>query len=260
MAHVKMMANVQPLLSGSISKTINMSNEATIDDVKRVYFESWRLALKSIALYRDGCKLSQPLSTALSHEEEIKQASPKRKRLPNERTAITHKFRVGNQEGYITVGLFEDGTPGELFVTMSKEGSTLSGLMGSFALTVSIALQYGVPLKALVNKLIHTRYEPSGWTDNPQIQIAKSLTDYIARWMALKFLPREELAQIGLNNIPHVETIPMVTKPEEQKNLEEFKEDRDDSDAPTCDLCGSLMIRSGTCYLCMNCGSTTGCS
>jgi ribonucleoside-diphosphate reductase alpha chain len=260
MAHAKTMAAVQPLLSGSISKTVNMPNEATVDDVKRVYFESWRLALKSIALYRDGCKLSQPLSTILSHEEEVKQATPKRKRLPNERTAITHKFRVGNQEGYITVGLFEDGSPGEIFVTMSKEGSTLSGLMGSFALTVSIALQYGVPLKALVNKLIHTRYEPSGWTDNPQIQIAKSLTDYIARWMALKFLPREDLAQVGLNNIPHVEPIPVVTKSEEQKNLEEFKEEREDSDAPTCDLCGSLMIRSGSCYLCTNCGSTTGCS
>jgi ribonucleoside-diphosphate reductase alpha chain len=267
MAHVKTMAAVQPLLSGSISKTVNMPNEATVDDVKRVYFESWRRGLKSIALYRDGCKLSQPLSTVMSHEEEVKQLLPKRKRLPAERSAITHKFRVGNQEGYITVGLFDDGTPGELFVTMSKEGSTLSGLMGSFALTVSIALQYGVPLKALVTKLTHTRYEPSGWTDNPQIQVAKSLTDYIARWLALKFLPKEDLADIGLNGFPNLESIPSPSKIisssklEEQKNLEEFKEERQaDSDAPTCDLCGSLMTRSGTCYLCTNCGSTTGCS
>jgi len=260
MAHVKMMAAVQPLLSGSISKTINMPNEASMDDVKKVYFESWRHGLKSIALYRDGSKLSQPLSTLLFREETAKQAMPKRRRLPAERSAITHKFRVGNQEGYITVGLFEDGTPGELFVTMSKEGSTLSGLMGSFALTVSIALQYGVPLKALVMKLTHTRYEPSGWTDNPQIQVAKSLTDYIARWLALKFLPKEDLVVIGLNGFPPIKQIPLSSKSEEQKNLEEFKEERDDSDAPTCDLCGSLMTRSGTCYLCTNCGSTTGCS
>ena len=263
MAHVKMMTAAQPLLSGSISKTINMPNEATVDDVKRIYFESWRLALKSIALYRDGSKLSQPLTALLSKQESQKQETPKRKKLPDERKAITHKFRVGNQEGYITVGLYEDGQPGELFVTMSKEGSTLSGLMGSFALSISIALQYGVPLKALVTKLTHTRYEPSGWTDNPQIQVAKSLTDYIARWLALKFLPKEDLEQIGLNGFPHTETPPAPAKPEEQKNLQEFKEQKFDfdsnADAPTCDLCGSLMIRSGTCYLCINCGSTTGC-
>jgi ribonucleoside-diphosphate reductase alpha chain len=268
MAHVKMMAAAQPLLSGSISKTINMPNEASVDDVKKVYFESWRRGLKAIAIYRDASKLSQPLSTFLSREELTKQVQPRRRRLPAERAAITHKFRVGNQEGYITVGLFDDGTPGEIFVTMSKEGSTLSGLMGSFALTVSIALQYGVPLKALVTKLTHTRYEPSGWTDNPQIQIAKSLTDYIARWLALKFLPKEDLVEIGLNGLPPTEsTAPPKTmifpKSEEQKNLEEFKEERQfdsDSDAPTCGLCGSLMTRSGTCYLCTNCGSTTGCS
>jgi ribonucleoside-diphosphate reductase alpha chain len=262
MAHLKMMAATQPLLSGSISKTVNMPNEANVDDVKRVYFESWRLALKSIALYRDGSKLSQPLTALLSKQDLQKQEMPKRKRLPDERKAITHKFRVGNQEGYITVGLYEDGSPGELFVTMSKEGSTLSGLMGSFALTISIALQYGVPLKALVSKLTHTRYEPSGWTDNPQIQVAKSLTDYIARWLALKFLPKEDLDNIGLNGFPHLEAPTVPTKPEEQKNLQEFKEKIDfdsNADAPTCDLCGSLMIRSGTCYLCTNCGSTTGC-
>lgn len=201
----------------------------------------------------------------MSRQETLKQAKPKRKRLPDERKAITHKFRVGNQEGYITVGLYDDGSPGELFVTMSKEGSTLSGLMGSFALTVSIALQYGVPLKALVNKLIHTRYEPSGWTDNPQIQVAKSLTDYIARWLALKFLPKEDLAAIGLNGFSQTEilTPPQLKLAVEQKNLEEFKDQKFDfdsnGDAPTCDMCGTLMVRSGTCYLCPNCGSTTGC-
>jgi len=270
MAHVKIMAVTQPLLSGSISKTVNMPNEASMDDVKRVYFESWRMALKSIALYRDGSKLSQPLSALLSRKmEEKKLAVPKRKRLPDERKSLTHKFRVGNQEGYITVGLFEDGSPGEIFVTMSKEGSTLSGLMDSFATTISIALQYGVPLKVLVNKFIHRRFEPSGWTDNPQIQVAKSITDYIGRWLALKFLSKEEIQQIGLNGITTTEVLSSMPAPkvEEQKNLEEFKDAKDDSnfefdsnsDAPACDLCGSLMIRSGTCYLCMNCGSTTGC-
>lgn len=268
MAHVKMMAVAQPLLSGSISKTVNMPNEATVDDVKKVYFESWRLGLKSIALYRDGSKLSQPLSALMTKEEIKKHEMPKRRKLPNERTAITHKFRVGNQEGYITVGLYEDGAPGELFVMMSKEGSTLSGLMGSFALTVSIALQYGVPLKALVNKLTHTRYEPSGWTDNPQIQVAKSLTDYIARWLALKFLPKEDLHQIGLNGFSQETLSPLkpLDRNMEQTNLEEFKEVEEknfefdsDSDAPACDLCGSIMVRAGTCYLCRNCGSTTGC-
>lgn len=270
MAHVKIMAATQPLLSGSISKTVNMPNEANIDDVKRVYFESWKMALKSIALYRDGSKLSQPLSALLSRKQEEKKAvAPKRRRLPDERKSITHKFRVGNQEGYITVGLFEDGGPGEIFVTMSKEGSTLSGLMDSFATTISIALQYGVPLKVLVNKFIHRRFEPSGWTDNPQIQVAKSITDYIGRWLALKFLSKEEIQQIGLNGITATEVLAAAPAPkiEEQKNLEEFKEVKDDlnfefdsnSDAPACDLCGSLMIRSGTCYLCMNCGSTTGC-
>ena len=291
MAHVKMMAAVQPLLSGSISKTINMPHEATVDDVKKVYIESWKLGLKSITIYRDGSKLSQPLM-ALAEREKRKEehtiAKPVRKRLPAERKSLTHKFRVGNQEGYITVGLFEDGTPGEIFISIAKEGSTLSGLMDALALSVSISIQYGVPLKVLVSKFIHSRFEPSGWTDNPQIQVAKSIVDYIFRWLALKFLPEEDLANIGLNRLNVVNgELPQEPKPlqesadikpiieftreEEMKNrMEKMKSEtkgeadeitmENHNDATSCSYCGSLMIRSGSCYLCLNCGATSGCS
>ena len=170
MAHVDMMAASQPLLSGSISKTINMPNHATVEEVKTVYMDSWKKGLKTIALYRDGCKLSQPLSTkAFNEETENLVQKPSRRRLPDERKSITHKFRIGTHEGYLHLGLYEDNSPGELFITMSKQGSTLAGLMDSFATSVSISLQYGVPLKVLVDKFVHTRFEPSGWTNNPQI-------------------------------------------------------------------------------------------
>jgi len=285
MAHVKMMAAVQPLLSGSISKTINMPHEATIEDVKKVYIESWKLGLKSIALYRDGSKLSQPLM-ALAEREKRKEehlvTKPVRKRLPAERHSLTHKFRVGNQEGYITVGLFEDGAPGEIFISIAKEGSTLSGLMDALALSVSISLQYGVPLKVLVSKFIHSRFEPSGWTDNPQIQIAKSIVDYIFRWLALKFLPEEDLVNIGVNKVNgDMSQIPkpatMQKEPVDIKPISEFTREEtidgriktgeadelkieNHNDATSCSYCGSLMIRSGSCYLCLNCGATSGCS
>jgi ribonucleoside-diphosphate reductase alpha chain len=286
MAHVKMMAAVQPLLSGSISKTINMPHEATIEDVKKVYIESWKLGLKSIALYRDGSKLSQPLM-ALAEREKRKEehlvAKPVRKRLPAERHSLTHKFRVGNQEGYITVGLFEDGAPGEIFISIAKEGSTLSGLMDALALSVSISLQYGVPLKVLVSKFVHSRFEPSGWTDNPQIQIAKSIVDYIFRWLALKFLPEEDLVNIGVNKVNgDMSQIPkpatMQKEPVDIKPISEFTREEtidgrmktgieadelkieNHNDATSCSYCGSLMIRSGSCYLCLNCGATSGCS
>jgi len=285
MAHVKMMAAVQPLLSGSISKTINMPNEATVEDVKKVYIESWKLGLKSIAIYRDGSKLSQPLNALAEREkkreeEKVALVRPLRRRLPEERRALTHKFRVGNQEGYITVGLYEDGSPGEIFITMAKEGSTLSGLMDAFALSISLSLQYGVPLKVLVNKFIHYRFEPSGWTDNPQIQIAKSIVDYVFRWLALKFLPEEDLQNIGINKVNgdiskfpkplkepvDIKPITEFTHEEDRKEAKRLAEDFEDfqienhTDATTCDYCGSLMIRSGSCYLCLNCGATSGCS
>ena len=285
MAHVKMMAVTQPFLSGSISKTINMPHEATVNEIQQVYLESWKLGLKSLALYRDGSKLSQPLSALAEREKAKKEEAvprPMRRRLPIERHAITHKFRVGNQEGYITAGLYEDGSPGEIFISMAKEGSTLSGLMDAFALSISMSLQYGVPLKVLVNKFIHYRFEPSGWTDNPQIQVAKSIVDYVFRWLALKFLPEEDLENIGINALnklngngngngdslqahkPAKESVDI--KPITEFTREETPASGDDvkfenhTDATSCGYCGSLMIRSGSCYLCLNCGATSGCS
>jgi len=202
--HVKMMAAVQPFLSGAISKTVNMSHDTTPKEMEEAYIEAWRLGLKSIALYRDGCKRTQPLSSGKVDKQSSKEPMTEsqkrvdgRKRLSDERRALTHKFAVGGHEGYITVGLYDDGQPGEVFVTMSKVGSTISGLMDAFATSVSMALQYGVPLKVLVDKFSHTRFEPSGFTGNPEIPMAKSITDYLFRWMALKFMSPEEARAAG---------------------------------------------------------------
>ena len=276
MSHIKMLAAAQPLLSGSISKTINLPNEVNEDSIKEVYMESWKLGLKCVALYRDGSKLSQPLSNKMSGEEKA-EYKPKRRRLPEERRSITHKFRVGNQEGYITVGLYPEGAPGEMFIKMSKQGSIVAGLMDSFATSVSIALQYGVPLKVLSNKFLHTRFEPSGFTDNPEIKTAKSIMDYIFRWVSMKFLSKEEQISMGVfyNEMGpssdaspgmEAESIPLTPKTDllTQENVFTFvkeKEDSDDEhgDAPSCYICGTLMRRAGTCYLCMNCGANTGC-
>ncbi len=196
-----MMAAVQPFISGAISKTVNMPNEATVEDIERAYTDGWKLGLKAVAIYRDGSKRSQPLATSIDkttgHRVQVVER-PLRKRLPAERTAITHKFEVGGHEGYITVGLYEDGTPGEIFLRMAKEGSTVSGLMDSFATAVSLALQYGVPLPALVDKFSHTRFDPQGFTRNPEIPIAKSVMDYIFRWLASRFLPQEERDRLGI--------------------------------------------------------------
>ncbi|MDW7977621.1 MAG: adenosylcobalamin-dependent ribonucleoside-diphosphate reductase [Candidatus Caldarchaeum sp.] len=249
-AHLLMMAAVQPFLSGAISKTVNMPSESSVEDVASVYMDAWRMGLKCIAIYRDGSKLSQPLTAKTSKEE----AAPKpvRRRLPSERTAVTHKFRIGEQEGYITVGLYEDGTPGEVFIKMAKEGSTLAGLMDSFSIVTSIALQYGVPLKVLVDKFIHTRFEPSGFTDNPKIRFAKSVVDYVFRWLALKFLSADERKEIGLADGEDRE----VSQLSERVVVAKAPA----PDAPACPECGSIMARSGTCYVCVNCGATTGCS
>ena len=195
MGHVRMMGAVQPFISGAISKTVNLPQEATVEDVMQAYTEAWRLGIKALAIYRDGSKRVQPLSTSKDDKTGARKApagTPYRRRLPDERQAITHKFSVGGHEGYFTVGLFEDGMPGEIFITMSKEGSTLSGLMDSFATMVSLSLQYGVPMKVLTNKFSHVRFEPSGVTNNKDIRFAKSVIDYIFRWMALKFLPVEQ--------------------------------------------------------------------
>jgi len=203
--HLKMMGAVQPFISGAISKTINMPNDATVEDIEGAYYEAWKQGLKAVAIYRDGCKRSQPLSTSKdkSAAEGIlaglaSEPAAVRRKLPDERQSITHKFSVGGHEGYITVGKYEDGTPGEIFVVMAKEGSTISGLMDAFATMTSLALQHGVPLQLLVDKFTHTRFEPSGFTKNPEIPMAKSVMDYIFKWLAIKFLPRDSQAEAGV--------------------------------------------------------------
>jgi len=294
LGHLRMMAAVQPFLSGAISKTVNLPEEATVDDVANAFIESWRLGLKAIAIYRDGSKHSQPLNTSDAKpkkESEIRSqkaegaqapmppssapARPYRRKLPDERRAITHKFSVGGHEGYLTVGLYEDGMPGEIFITMAKEGSTVSGLMDSFATAISLALQYGVPLKVLCDKFSHSRFEPSGYTPNPEIRYAKSVMDYIFRWLALKFLPKDaqprEDASLVAPNGTEVESAAQLANQFTraagkttvypngwvQPSLAGVEQS---DDAPSCPDCGAIMVRNGSCYKCMNCGSTSGCS
>ncbi|MFQ5674601.1 MAG: hypothetical protein ACE5G1_01785, partial [bacterium] len=260
MGHVKMMAATQPFLSGAISKTVNMPNDVTPEDIAKTYIESWKLGLKSIAIYRDGCKRSQPLNTGLDEDEKKAQPGrtqsakpqPRRKKLPDERQAITHKFSIAGHEGYITVGMYEDGSPGELFIVMAKEGSVVSGLMDSFARAISFALQYGVPLNVLIDKFIHSRFEPSGFTNNPKIPIAKSITDYIFRWLALKFLPEEE--QPSAANHDEIEMETAATKTRTEKEAEEKLVFQTQADAPPCFECGAIMVRNGACYKCLNWG------
>ncbi len=271
MGHLKMLAAVQPFVSGAISKTINMPEESTPDEILEAYIEGWRLGLKAIAVYRDGCKQSQPLSTSKTEsqkqEAETDKAKPRRRKLPDERRAITHKFSVNGHEGYITVGLYDHGMPGEIFLVMAKEGSTISGLMDSLATSVSIALQYGVPLQTLVDKFSHTRFEPSGFTNNPEIPIAKSVMDYIFRWLASKFLSREGQRAAGVVLRDEPNDAAEAASPD--SNVVAFGTGNEGNskvtflyqqDAPSCQDCGSIMVRNGTCYKCMNCGSTSGCS
>lgn len=259
--HLKMMAAVQPFLSGAISKTVNMPTEATIEDVERAYTEAWRMGLKAVAIYRNGCKSTQPLSTSARTAPE-KEFRPRRHRLPDERQAITHKFSVAGHEGYLTVGLYpEDGQPGEIFVVMAKQGSVVSGLMDAFATAISLALQYGVPLKVLVEKFAHVRFEPSGYTNNRDIPIAKSIIDYIFRWLGLKFLD-EKLS----NAAAQAEDLDNGSEVAEKGGQQVFLENQEkavfraSSDAPPCHVCGMIMTRNGSCYVCRNCGATSGCS
>ncbi|MCJ7710206.1 MAG: vitamin B12-dependent ribonucleotide reductase, partial [Chloroflexi bacterium] len=374
MGHIRMMGAVQPFLSGAISKTVNMPENATAEEIETVYLEGWKQGLKAIAIYRDGSKRSQPLSTgkkkdagsAADHETieqlrgqlaaaQVEATRPHRRRLPSERSAITHKFEISGHEGYITVGLYQDGQPGEIFLKMAKEGSTISGLMDTLATSVSLALQYGVPLRDVVNKFAHVRFEPSGFTGNPEIPIAKSLVDYIFRWMGSRFLPAEEKGALGLIDRSAVvaeapvafgasalrpradegitaqsEAIAPVVTPDVKPTPDPAPDpvasddgtrastavavpvapsisvsvDRRElvtvagngatngsatahgngngkrtldsvtgslggstkvafaaqADAPSCAECGSIMIRNGSCYKCLNCGSTSGCS
>ena len=273
--HLKMMAAAQPFLSGAISKTINMPEESAVEDIMQAYIEAWKLGLKAVAIYRDNSKKSQPLSAAENKKEKKEAAagpvqkelfSARRRKLPNERDSVTHKFNIGGHEGYLTVGKYEDGAPGEIFIKMAKEGSTLSGIMDGFALSVSIALQYGVPLKALVDKFIHTRFEPSGFTGNQEIPYAKSVLDYIARYMGGKFISPEYLVVNGAPapaEMPAPPALPPAVAPAIKAAEPAATTPRTHApidDAPSCSECGSLMTRNGSCYKCENCGSTSGCS
>ena len=280
--HVKMMAAAQPFLSGAISKTINMPEESTIEDIGDAYIESWKLGLKSVAIYRDNSKGSQPLNAGGGKEEKKAEPAPSqsnaaepmqrelfaravREKMPVERTSITHKFSVGGHEGYITVGMYEDKRPGEIFIKMSKEGSTLSGVMDGLALTVSLGLQYGVPLKVFVDKLVNTRFEPSGITPNPNIRFVSSVLDYLARWLGGRFISSDYLklngdAAAAQSPVPAMPAmIQAVAAPLLTGNAAPKQRDAHEG-APTCSECGMLMVPNGACYKCENCGSTSGCS
>jgi ribonucleoside-diphosphate reductase alpha chain len=291
LGHIKMMGAVQPFISGAISKTVNLPETATVDDVIEAYVEAWKHGVKAIAIYRDGSKKVQPLSTnsdasntkkaepAVQLVERIVEVNrPQRRRLPDTRQSLTHKFSIEGHEGYITVGKFEDGTPGELFVTMAKEGSTLSGMMDAFATSVSLLFQYGVPLEHLVEKFGHMRFEPSGWTGNPEIGMAKSIVDYVFRWLGHRFLTAEEKAYLGLTRTSEIadtatqqELLATSVRVSPPPITETFTIAPSASpvrgmrlnstpDAPPCPRCGWLTVRNGTCHKCENCGETTGCS
>jgi ribonucleoside-diphosphate reductase alpha chain len=297
MGHIKMMGATQPFISGAISKTVNVPKDATVEDVEQAYLESWRLGAKAISIYRDGSKRTQPLNTskeakaagaaAVPPSEVVDAAvaaalaarTPMRRKLPDERHAITHKFDISGHEGYITVGLFEDGMPGEIFLVMAKEGSTISGFADAFAQAISYALQYGVPLQALVDKFSHVRFEPSGMTRNPDVRFAKSIVDYIFRWMASKFLSAEAQYRAGVNNrdevqeaktaavdipAPKVSSAETVTATVSATRAvvpaSQMAAMQNQEDAPPCTTCGSIMVRSGSCYKCSNCGTTSGCA
>jgi ribonucleoside-diphosphate reductase alpha chain len=305
MGHIKMMGATQPFISGAISKTVNVPKDATVEDIEQAYLESWRLGAKAISIYRDGSKRTQPLNTSKTaatarsvDAKDTKAAvdaavavalanrAPARRKLPDERQAITHKFDISGHEGYITVGLFEDGMPGEIFLVMAKEGSTISGFADAFAQAISYALQYGVPLQALVDKFSHVRFEPSGMTKNPDVRFAKSIVDYIFRWMASKFLSPEAQYRAGVNNrddvaegasgngaghaaekaevpAPIASTAPTaLVSPTGAivPSTTSFAAIQNQEDAPPCTTCGSIMVRSGACYKCTNCGTTSGCA
>jgi ribonucleoside-diphosphate reductase alpha chain len=259
MGHVKMMAAVQPFLSGAISKTVNMPQDSTVEEIMQTYIEAWKMGLKAIAIYRDGSKRTQPLNTIADKDTQKESLrGPVQRKMPVERKALTHKFRIAGHEGYITVGMYNDGMPGEIFINMSKEGSTVSGLMDAFARAISYALQYGVPLEVLVNKFTHTRFEPSGFTGNPEIPYAKSITDYIFRWLAMKFLSPEKSAEAGV--IQELISESADSEASAQKEKSDEAAPRLFDDAPPCSECGAIMVRNGSCYKCLNCGTTSGCS
>ena len=263
LGHVKMMGAAQPFISGAISKTVNLPEEATMEEIEEAYIEGWKHGLKSLAIYRDGSKRAQVLSTSKDNGAETgeHEGRPVRRRLPATRTSLTHKFSIEGHEGYITAGSYEDGTPGEIFITMAKEGSTLSGMLDAFATSISLTLQYGVPLRDMVNKFSHMRFEPSGRTENAEIPVAQSIVDYIFRWLASQFLSEEEKEEFGVLS-PAVKAKLMAQEydpPASAGNGSSYN-NSSQSDAPPCANCGWIMVRRGTCYCCDNCGTTSGCS
>jgi ribonucleoside-diphosphate reductase alpha chain len=263
LGHIKMMGAVQPFISGAISKTVNLPEEATVEEIEQAYIQGWKHGLKALAIYRDGSKRAQVLSTTKDGGEREEEAAgrPVRRRLPATRMSTTHKFSIEGHEGYITAGLYEDGSPGEIWLTMAKEGSTLSGMMDAFATSISLALQYGVPLRDLVNKFSHMRFEPSGRTENNEIPVAQSIVDYIFRWMASQFLTEDEKEEFGVLS-PAVKAKLMAQEydlPASAGNGH-TNDSSSQSDAPPCSNCGWIMTRRGTCYCCDNCGTTSGCS
>jgi ribonucleoside-diphosphate reductase alpha chain len=299
MGHIRMMAAAQPFISGAISKTVNLPSDATVEDVQDAYFESWKQGLKAVAIYRDGCKRTQPLSTSKTDpglakagvtaaiaEVPVKNGPPAavRRKLPDERQSLTHKFSIAGHEGYIHVGLYETGEPGEIFVKMAKEGSTISGLMDSFATAISLALQHGVPLRLLVDKFSRTRFEPYGFTENPEIPRASSIMDYLFRYLGSKFVKREHEAEAEPTAVaaPEVERIAEVVAQGHKVEVIDATALKNGNghangnghgvvgngnynfiartDAPTCPECGSIMIPNGSCHKCVNCGTTSGCS
>ncbi len=287
MGHVRMMGAVQPFISGAISKTVNVPTEATAEEIMQTYVEAWKHGVKAIAIYRDGSKRVQPLSTGKSDNGSSKEKADssaeekapaegakhrvQRRYLPDERHAITHKFSIAGHDGYVTVGLYEDGKPGEIFIVMSKEGTVISGLLDAFATAISLALQYGVPLEALVKKFSHMRFEPAGITSNPQIRFAQSILDYVFRWMALKFLPadKQPVPPSTVTDLAAKQadvTLPAATEgttstlESSRQAIQGQQAFQGQVDAPPCPDCGAMMIRSGNCYKCFNCGATSGCS
>ncbi|MDX6484975.1 MAG: ribonucleoside-diphosphate reductase alpha chain, partial [Gaiellaceae bacterium] len=270
LGHVKMMGATQPFISGAISKTVNLPEEATVEDVMNLYVDAWKLGVKAIAIYRDNCKVAQPLSSSGSEKALPPVPVHDRKRLPLDRNEIGRKFRVGDYEGYIHVGVYDDGSPGDIFVDIAKDGTTMAGLMNSLMIAVSMGLQYGVPPEVYVSKLSHMRFEPSGPTNDADIRVAKSIVDYIFRWFGKKFLTPEQQEEVGILS-PEVKALlaqryaegesaappadPVESPPPGQTALFNSWED-----AVECARCGGRMVRTGSCYTCRDCGTNTGCS
>jgi ribonucleoside-diphosphate reductase alpha chain len=263
MGHIRMMGAVQPFLSGAISKTVNLPAEAGVDDVKQAYVEGWKLGLKALAIYRDGSKRTQPLNTGKEEPKakvvNLAERRAVRLKLPDERRSVTHKFSIAGHEGYLTVGLYDSGQPGEIFLRMAKEGSTISGLMDTIATMTSIALQYGVPLKTLIDKFSHTRFEPSGFTNNPEIPMAKSIMDYVFRWLGNRFLEEKVAPDEQETGAESVGLVAIAGGSIDRTALEK-QAFVNHADAPACSECGTITVRNGACYKCPNCGVSSGCS